>query len=154
MLVDTGSAVSLLRLDVWKRIMAGSLAPCPTLRLLGAGGEPLSVHGRAYTTLLLGTKSFPLNMVVVDPLTSPAILGLDFLMDQQATISFSDRTLQLKEEGCKFALEEPPTHGGPATKLTVRSAATVEVPARRSMHIQGTVTGAKEGLWLLEEAAK
>ena len=95
----------------------GSLEPCPALRLLGAGGEPLSVHGRAYTTLLLGTKSFPLNMVVVDPLTSPAILGLDFLVDQQATISFSDRTLQLKEEGCKFALEEPPTYGGPATKL-------------------------------------
>ena len=91
MLVDTGSAVSLLRLDVWKRIMAqnpGSLEPCPALRLLGAGGEPLSVHGRAYTTLLLGTKRFPLNMVVVDPLTSPAILGLDFLMDQQANIVF------------------------------------------------------------------
>ena len=130
------------------------LQPCATLQLLGAGGETLTVHGRAQVSLKLGSNCFLINTVVVSSLTSQAILGLDCLVDQQATISLANRTLQLKEGGCDIPLEGQPIVGDPITKRYISSASTVEIPPRSSMQIQGTVSGADRGLWLLEETLK
>ena len=58
LLVDTGAAVTLLRLDAWEQVVAQgpiSLEPWPTVRLLSAGGMPLTVHGRAKVILGLGS---------------------------------------------------------------------------------------------------
>lgn len=131
MLVNTAAAVLLLQLDVWEQIMVSNpvvLQPCTTLRLLGAGGEPLTVHGRAQVSLKLGSNCFLINTVVVSSLTSQAILGLDFLVDQQASISLPNRTLQLKEAGCNIPLEVPPIVGDPITKCYLSSGSTYNVP--------------------------
>ena len=59
LLVDTGAAVTLLRLDAWEQVVAQdpvSLEPWPTVRLLGAGGVPLTVHGCAKVILGLGSE--------------------------------------------------------------------------------------------------
>ena len=157
MLVDTGSAATLLRLDVWEQIVTRNplpLTPCPSLRLLGAGGEPLTVHGRSQITLGLGSNTFVVDAVVVNPLTSQAILGLDFLVEQRATIDLPNRTLRLGERGCNIPLEYPSSSSGLATTLPVCSTATVDVPPRSSMIITGSVAGTHEGLWLLEEAPR
>ena len=150
--------MSLLRLDVWEQIVVSNpvvLQPCATMQLLGAGGEPLTVHGWAQVSLKLGSNCFLINKVVVSSLTSQAILGLDFLVDQQATISLTNRTLQLKEGGCDIPLEAPPIAGDdPIAKCYICSASTDEIPPRSSMQIQGTVSGADRGLWLLEETPK
>ena len=130
------------------------LQPCATMRLLGAGGELLTVHGRAQVSLKLGSNSFLINKVVVSSLTSQIILGLDFLADQQATISLTNRTLQLKEGGCDIPLEAPLIASDPIAKCYICSASTDEIPPRSSMQIQGTVSGADRGLWLLEETPK
>ena len=99
MLVDTGAAATLLRLDVWQQIVTCNplpLEPCPSMRLLGAGGEPLTVHGRSHITLGIGSNLFVVDVVVVTPLTSQAILGLNFVVEQRATIDQPNRTLHLE----------------------------------------------------------
>ena len=99
MLVDTGAAATLLRLDVWEQIVTCNplpLEPCPSMRLLGAGGEPLTVHGRSHITLGIGSNFFVVDAVVVNPLTSQAILGLNFVVEQRATIDQPNRILHLE----------------------------------------------------------
>ena len=99
MLVDTGAAATLLRLDVWEQIVTCNplpLEPCPSMRLLGAGGEPLTVHGRSHITLGIGSNLFVVDAVVVNPLTSQAILGLNFVVEQRATIDQPNRILHLE----------------------------------------------------------
>ena len=65
MLVDTGAAATLLQLDVWEQQLP--LEPCPSLRLLGAGGEPLTVRCHCKITLGLGSNTFVIDAVVVNP---------------------------------------------------------------------------------------
>ena len=157
MLVDTGAAVTLLRMDMWEQVVAWDstpLEPCPTLKIIGAGGEPLTVHGRAHLTFELGPVSFPVEAIVVHPLTSPAILGLDFLLQQQATIDLPNQTLHLKERGCDIALQQPALLGDGPREFPVQVAATVEVPPRSALLVKGTAAGAGVGLWLLEETPK
>ena len=75
-LLDTGAAVTLLRLDTWERVMGRehvTLEPWQSATLLSAGGTPLTVHGRAHITLGLGTGNFEVEVLVASPLTSPAI---------------------------------------------------------------------------------
>ena len=127
MLVDTGAAATLLRLDVWEQIVAHHklpLEPCPSLRLLIAGGEPLTVHSHCKTTLGLGSNTFVIDAVMVNPLASQAILGLNFLVEQRATIDLPNCTLRLGERGYNIPLEDPSPPSGLTTKLPVRSTAT------------------------------
>lgn len=73
MLIDTGAAVTLVRLDVWEHMAARKplpLEPCPSLRLLGIGGESLTVYGSVSVTLQLGSHSFTVDAVVANSLTS------------------------------------------------------------------------------------
>ena len=54
--------------------------------MVSAGGTPLTIHGSASIELELEGEPFSTDVVVVSPLTSEAILGLNFLQEQQATI--------------------------------------------------------------------
>ena len=45
------------------------------VRLVSAGGTPLTVHGCTSVRLQLGEEVFVTDVVVVSPLTSEAILG-------------------------------------------------------------------------------
>ena len=154
LLVDTGAAVTLLRLDTWERVVGKSpvvLEPWNAVKLLSAGGAPLTVHGRAHVVLSLGAERFQVEVVVASPLTSPAILGLDFLLQQHATIDLACQTLYLAKCGCVVPLEDPGT-ATELAELSVCCAATVEIPPRSSMQITGSTTRPMEGTWLLEEA--
>ena len=153
-LLDTGAAVTLLRLDTWERVMGRehvTLEPWQSATLIYAGGTPLTVHGRAHITLGLGTGNFEVEVLVATPLTSPAILGLDFLLQQQATIDLTSRTLRLAERGQSIPLEDPGT-GTRTPKFPISCATTVEIPPRSSMQITCSTTTPLEGVWLLEEA--
>ena len=155
LLVDTGAAVTLLRLDTWEQVAAKdpvALELWPAVRLLSAGGVPLTVHGCARITLGLGAESFQVEVVVASPLTLQAILGLNFLLQQQATINLASKTLHLAEKGCNIPLQDPAALTDTAVELPVCCAVTVEVPPRSSMQIVGTIPRPVGELWLLEEA--
>ena len=148
LLLDTGAAVTLLREDVWKQLAPKphSLEPWPGATLVSAGGMPLTVHGCACVNLNLGGRDFKTGMVVVSPLTSEAILGIDFLQGQQAVIDLGCGRLCLKESGCEILLDALPqtlscTHSQPA-----RTFETVEVPPRCVMEVSAHLETAVEGV--------
>ena len=80
-LVDTGSALTILRRDTWEKCKkpGQQLIPWCRSKLVGAEGSQLHVFGSALITLNLEGEIFELSVVVIDPLTSEAILGLDVL---------------------------------------------------------------------------
>ena len=76
-LVDTGSALTILRRDTWEKCKkpGQQLIPWCRSKLVGAEGSQLHVFGSALITLNLEGEIFELSVVVIDPLTSEAILG-------------------------------------------------------------------------------
>ena len=95
LLLDTGAAVTLIRKDTWDQITSRShspplLMPCPAL-----DGSPLETHGKASLLLELEGNSLPIDVIVVNSLTSEGILGLDFLKKQRASINFDTEVLHL-----------------------------------------------------------
>ena len=156
LLLDTGAAVTLLRADTWSQITAKTpqqLRSWSTVTLVSAGGTPLTIHGCACVELELEGNTFMTDIVVVSPLTAEAILGLDFLQEQQASIDLANKTLHLREKGCDIPLRDPtPSHQSSAVQL-VRAVRTVEVPPGSSMEISASTNVAVEGVWLLEEAS-
>ena len=113
---------------------------------------PLTLHGCACVNLELGGRGFKTEMVVVSPLTSEAILGIDFLQGQQAVIDLGRRRLYLRESGCDILLDEPAPMQSCAHNQQVRASNTVKVPSRCVMEISAYVEMAVDSVWLVEEA--
>ena len=156
LLLDTGAAVTLLRHDVWMGITAqpSDLKPWSGATLVSAGGEPLTTHGCTCLPLKLGGRTLEIEFVVASPLTSEAILGVDFLQAQQATIDMGEGVLHLKKSSCDIALDPPPLGQPLAVARPVRSSYTVEVPPRSVMEITACIDGDVEGVWLVEALDK
>ena len=80
-LLDTGSALTILRRNVWEwcRLSTQQLQPWNRKKLVGADGAFLHVYG--WTTIEIDVKGekFSQSVVIVDPLATEAILGLDVL---------------------------------------------------------------------------
>ena len=77
-LLDTGSALTILQKDVWDQCKH-SLTSWNELSLVGAEGTMLTVYRSALIQWEADGKVFVQTVIVVDPLTTQAILGLDFL---------------------------------------------------------------------------
>ena len=79
-LLDTGSALTILRRNVWERcrLSTQQLQPWNQKKLIGSGGTLLNVYG--WTTIEIDVKNekFSQSVMIVDPLATKAILGLDF----------------------------------------------------------------------------
>ena len=155
-LLDTGAAVTLLREDAWRRLRTKQkfpeLKPWSSLKLVGAGGDPLTIHGSAHIELELGGGKFEAEVVVVSPLTSEAILGLDFLQKEKATIDLTSKVLQLKQQGKSLPLEDPdvpPPLG--IHKVSVCAMDTVELPPCSEIEVLARIP-AIQGLWVLQES--
>ena len=153
-LLDTGAAVTLLRDDTWTRANAKvpqELKPWSTLELVGAGGTPLTVHGSACVELELEGEVFLSDIVVVSSLTTEAILGLDFLKEQEASIDLASKRLHLKGKGCDLPLRDP-TPPRARTGQPIRAARTIEIPPRSVMEVEASIEVPVEGMWLVQEA--
>ena len=156
LLLDTGAAVTLLRHDVWTSITAKlpDLKAWSGATLVSAGGNPLTIHGCMCMALELGGKTFQTDFVVVSPLTSEAIIGIDFLQAQQAMIDMGQGVLCLRESGCNISLDTPTSVELLPTAYPVRASSTVEVPPRSVMEITAYFVCEVEGVWLVEPADK
>ena len=84
------------------------------------------------------------QVVIVSPLTSEAILGLDFLQEQQATIYLASKKLRLRGSGCDLTLRD-------STPLRVRSeqpvlaVRMVEVPPCSVLEIEASIETPSRG---------
>ena len=89
-------------------------------------------------------------MVVVSPLTSEAILGIDFLPGQQAVIDLGCGRLCPKESGCEIPLDATPQTLFCTHSQSARTFETVEVPPCCVMEVSAHLETAVEGVWLVE----
>lgn len=128
-LLDTGAAVTLLRKDAWERVNAEKthkLSPWSGQRLVGVDGSPLQVFGQVEMKLTLVGKHFPTNVLVVSPLTTEAILGLDFLQHHRATINLEAQQLLIgRDTVTQIPLSKLPL---PISKLRVQLVDAVRIP--------------------------
>ena len=152
-LLDTGAAVTLLRQDVWTRALPQrpTLKPWSGATLVSAGGTPLTIHGHACIDFELGGRKFHTDFVVVSPLTSEAILGIDFLQEQLAMIDLGQKQLRLRKSGCHIALNAPTPVQSCSAIQSVRMMSTVELLPRAVTEVPAYCETAADGVWLVEE---
>lgn len=149
LLLDTGEAVTLLREDVWARITAKTtqeLQPWSALKLISAGRTPLTIHGSAHVELELEGEKFIAEAVVVSPLTSEAILGVDFLQEQQAVIDLASKRLRLRSGRHNLPLMEPTLlRVAEHAEIPARAVETVELPPRSELMVTASIETPVEG---------
>ena len=108
-LVDTGSAVTLIRDDIWRQtqIASNRLEPWTGRHLLEVDGSPLQIHRWTEAELDLGGRLFTTDMVIAAGLSNEAILGrLDFLEKIGATIDLLNNKIILADQGGSLMLEK------------------------------------------------
>ena len=98
LLVDTGSATSLLSVETFKKIQGADSSLRPTdARLSTASGKPMDVSGEADIRLRIGGIVYPRTVVVADLGGMEGIRGLDFLEDNQALFDVATGYIQTVE---------------------------------------------------------
>ena len=145
-LLDTGASTTLLRKDTWERVKAPSqkkLTPCLEQRLVSVDGSPLQVHGRAMVEFKLAGEIFQLEVTVVSPLTSEAILGLDFLRQHRVTIDLGNQQMLFRESnGQRTPLKES---AGPKSVHSIRVVETIQIPPCSETMVMAETTGSIDG---------
>ena len=88
-MLDTGAAVTLRREDRWKvtKNAEAKLEVWQDPNLVGADGTQIAVLGQVKTDVLMAGETFVQSMVIVKALATEGILGMDFLKDNECTIS-------------------------------------------------------------------
>ena len=155
LLLDTGAVVTLLHQDTWIRATSNTsqfLRPWAVVNLISAGRTALTIHGCATVDLQLDNKVYSTEVVVVSPLTSEGILGLNFLHQQNAVIDLASKTLHMRENGHLMKLGDMKEARNSTPEPQVHAATTVEVPSRTCLQTTATLTAAVEGIWEMEDA--
>ena len=95
------------------------------MKLVTVGWMPLTVHGCANVNLRLGQETFQSEVVVASPLTSEAIIGIDFLLKEQAAIDIPAGRVHLRGRGCDVKFKSPAPVNDQVAHYPVCSAETV-----------------------------
>ena len=103
MLVDTGSAVTILREDVWKEAVDAQHLEPPLSPVVAANGEKLDVRGRSNMILQVGGIHTHYPVLVVRNVTQECLLGANFLENFGCTINLLERTLSTGD--CSMPLQ-------------------------------------------------
>ena len=107
-LVDTGAVSTILSRKVWSKLSTEQkrLAPLHLRRnLVDAQGSPLKLVGLAEVELELGSKRFPVSVLVAETLTTDLIIGRDFLKQHRCSVELGERDLlRLTQAGIALPL--------------------------------------------------
>ena len=98
-MIDTGAAVSLIREDVWSKISGGvvtHLSPWTGCQLVGAEGSRIQIKGVTTLVFSIAGQKVKGDFLVTNRLSSEAILGLDFLEQNQCIINAEQHTVHLR----------------------------------------------------------
>ena len=154
LLLDTGSAVTLLRLDTWVRCKGDSdqLEQWTRQRLVGVDGTPLEVAGGCKVEITLAQATFTHFVLVVDSLLSDGIIGLDFLQQNQCSVDLAKGRSTLYVGPHKVAVRLSSATGAEHEYINVVAAHTVCIPERSELEIPATAQDpvTDGGTYLLE----
>eukprot|EP00731_Ephydatia_muelleri_P033704 Em0036g8a len=95
MLVDTGSSVTILHENIWKKAVKGKELKQATCRVMAVNGESLPLCGQAEVTLQVGSYSGVHKVLVVRDMTLQCLLGTDFREQCHCVINMGTRTLTM-----------------------------------------------------------
>ena len=94
-MLDSGSSVSLIRKASLNQIHSVDLQEVRNVNLVMASGEQLPVIGHVSTAVKIENKEVLHNLIVVDKLVAPVILGTDFLAKHKLILNFASSPVQL-----------------------------------------------------------
>ncbi|KAL5486596.1 hypothetical protein EMCRGX_G019098 [Ephydatia muelleri] len=95
MLVDTGSAVTIIRADIWEKVSkctVSTLAPT-TQAVVAANGNGLQLDGQVVLNIHVGGLHVDQLFLVARDLTQECLLGADFLCANGCAIDFDARSM-------------------------------------------------------------
>ena len=152
LLVDTGSAISLIRQDLWKKCRRehDKLEPW-TQRLVSVDGSPVSVLGCSQMRITIGSDTFHHTVLVVDTLTTEGILELDFLKKYRCSVDLGENMLKISRNSICIPLDHSTDNDATLNQINV-TAQTVCVPPKSELEIlaKTSVNISEEATWLLE----
>lgn len=107
-LIDSGSTYTIVDIDLFKMIPAAVRPQLETSNLVlrSASGEMLKIHGETTLTLEIGSKLFDHPVKVVSLGDKSAILGLDFMNDEQCVLYMAQGTLQIGSRSIRISLHK------------------------------------------------
>ena len=96
MMLDSGSAVSLVRKDMMSSQMNNvTQIPLPAVKLVTAAGDDLLMIDHIQTTVQIQHHTVNYMFVMVNTLITPAILGMDFLQQHGIVIDFASTPVKI-----------------------------------------------------------
>ncbi len=154
MLIDSGSAVTILRADVWKAASTKSsnqLDP-PGSPVVVANGEDLSVLGRATVSLQVAGVKVEYPCLVASQLTQECIIGADFLLKNRCIIDLNNRTIHAGGQTSHFRAEGTPA---PHAVCHVFFQETTVLPGNSEVQLPLSLSDSSDqGMALLEPSQK
>ena len=124
MLVDTGSAVTLVKETVWKETCPGNLQPV-FHSVVVANGEKLEVLGQGEMKVSLGGLNEYHRVLVVKRLTQECLIAADLLTQYGCIVDFQRQIVIAGGKNIAFSREREETSS--ICYITVSE--TVEIPA-------------------------
>ena len=159
-LADTGSRYSILRADVWEKTkrMNATVTPWSGPLLVGVEGTALGVRGVSQLDLTIPhSGTIVQEFVVVETLTSEAILGLDFLETQGATLDFPAKILRFRHGQFTLPMDScgHPFPLPPSAVTTITALQDLSLPANSEVEVLAKILGIPPaGSCLLESSHK
>ena len=88
MLLDTGSAVTLIHKRLLDRVDKGKRMYEAKERVISANGQPLQILGTCQVRIRLGGINTYHNVLVANDITQDCLIGVDFLAKNNCLIDF------------------------------------------------------------------
>ena len=135
MLLDTGSAVTFIRQDVWEEITScGELYQLEEAHrpIVVANGDRLGTLGQVVLPLHIGGIVEPFPVLVACQLTQECLIGADFLSHFRCHIDMGMKVLVAGETVVKFEIEKSHTS---AAVCHTHFGESVEVPGYSQMQV-------------------
>lgn len=93
LLVDTGSAVTIIHRRLWEQGQASTLQKVDGGPIVAANGQSLFILGQVKSHLLLAGGEFIYDVLVADDVSQDCLLSADFLTAHGFIIDFNSRML-------------------------------------------------------------
>ena len=140
MLVDTGSAVTLVHYRVLQKAKRDFKLGLVSEPVVSANGQPLDIKGKCELEIFLGGVTVVHPVLVAADVTQDCLLGIDFLGKHNCTIDFNGKTIKIDKEvvALKGKNELPKV-------FRISLAETVVVPGHHEMILPAKFKGAECG---------
>ena len=148
-LVDTGSAVTLVREDVWVEAKSGGACQleAPVHMVVAANGGKLNITGQCTVQIAVGPLSKDHVVLVAKNLHQECLLGADFLMRHGCVLDLQQKIMFTEQGPVHFVSSVCIEHNTPVCFVALSEKVTV--PPNSQMCLPVKMTGPKSAAGVL-----